>query len=115
MAKDDYYTLVSKVLVFLYKRLKGKAKSDIIDYISPLTNDFPVEREYLEYVSEQLTNNEYVDKVVVTRAWGGDIVRIDYSKMRITPKGIDYLIENSTIRKIVEFLPEARSIWELFS
>ena len=115
MAKDDYYTLVCKILVYLYKRLKGKEKMNPVDYIAPLTNDFPIEREYLEYVIEQMVNQGFVDKVVVQREWGGDIVLMDWSRMRITPAGIDYLRENNTMKKIANLLPEARAIWELFS
>ena len=62
-----------------------------------------------------MVNQGFVERVLITRAWGGDIVLMDISKMRITPAGIDYLRENSVIRKIVEYLPEARTIWELFT
>ena len=60
MAKDDYYTLVCKILVYLYKRLKGKDKTDPVNYIAPLTKDFPVERDYLEYVIEQMVNQGFM-------------------------------------------------------
>lgn len=36
MAKDDYYTLVAKILVYLYKKYKQKDVEE--DYISPLTD-----------------------------------------------------------------------------
>lgn len=45
MAKDDYYTLVAKILVYLYKKYKQKEIEK--DYISPLTKDFPVKDEQL--------------------------------------------------------------------
>ena len=115
MARDDYYTLVCKILVFLYKKLKGKDKTDQVEYIAPLTNDFPVEKDYLWYVVEHMEAQGLVENVVIRRAWGGDIVLMDWSKMRITPAGIDYLRENSTMKKIANLLPEARAIWELFS
>lgn len=114
MGKDDYYTLVCKILVFLYKKLKGQEKTETLEYIAPYTKDFPVEKDYLWYVVEQMVNQGFVDKVNIVRAWGGDIVMMDYSRMRITPAGIDYLRENSTMRKIVETLKEAIPIMELF-
>ena len=42
MAKDDYYTLVAKILVYLYKKYKQKEIEK--DYISPLTKDFSVKK-----------------------------------------------------------------------
>ena len=115
MARDDYYVLVGRILVFLYKRLKGKDKTNPTEYIAPLTDDFPVERDYLEYVIEQMLKQNLIENVNITRAWGGDIVLIDISKIRITPDGIDFLQENSKIRKVLNLIPQAKAIWELFS
>lgn len=115
MAKDDYYTLVCKVLVYLYRRLKGKEKTDPVEYIAPLTNDFPVERDYLWYVIEQMEKQGFIENLLIHKAWGGDIVMMDWSRIRITPAGIDYLRDNNTMKKIAGLLPEARAIWELFS
>lgn len=39
---------------------------------------------------------------------------LDYQNLKITHAGIDYLQDNSKIRKICETLKEAKSIWELF-
>lgn len=115
MAKDDYYVLVCKILVFLYKRLKKKDLTEPNDYIAPFTEAFPVDQEYLEYVVEQMVKQGFVEKVLIHRAWGGDVVMMDYSRMRITPAGIDYLRENNTMRKIVETLKEAIPIMGLFT
>ncbi len=115
MAKDDYYTLVAKILVFLYKKLKGKETRDIKEYILPMTKDFPVSEEYMQYVLEKMAEQGYVEKVVISRAWGGDIINLDYNNMRITPAGIDYMLENSTLRKVIEGLKEAAEISSLFS
>ncbi len=112
MAKDDYHTLVAKILVYLYKKYKQKDVDR--DYILPMTKDFPIkEEQLLETISmiidEGLVKGKYI------KAWGGDIVMIDYNSLKITPAGIDYLQDNSKIRKICETLIEAKSIWELFT
>lgn len=114
MAKDDYYIIVAKILVFLYKKLKGKEKRDIKEYIIPMTNDFPINEDYLNYVIEKMLEQGFVEKVTVIRAWGGDIVGFDYSEMRITPLGIDYMLDNSRLRKVIEGLKEAAEISSLF-
>ena len=74
MGKSDYYTIVAKVLVYLYKKYKRINLDE--DYIAPMTKD--------------------------------------YQSLKITPEGIDYLQDNSKIKKICETLKEAKAIWELF-
>lgn len=115
MAKDDYYTIVAKILIFLYKKLKGKEKRDVKEYILPMTKDFPIEEEYMKYVLEKMSEQGFVERVSIIKAWGGTIVNIDYSEMRITPTGIDYMIENATLRKVIEGLKEAAEIASLFN
>ena len=111
MAKDDYYTIVAKILVYLYKKYKQKDIDH--DYISPLTKDFPIkEEQLLETVSMMMEQG--LVKGNCTKAWAGDIVMVDYNSLKITPTGIDYLQDNSKVRKICETLAEAKAIWELF-
>lgn len=45
MVKDDYYTIVAKILVYLYKKYKQKDIEQ--DYITPMTKDFPIKEEQL--------------------------------------------------------------------
>ncbi len=110
MTNDDYYTIVAKILVYLYKKYKQKDIEK--DYISPLTKDFPVKEEQLMETISMMIEQGLI-KCTCTKAWGG-IVMIDYNSLKITPAGIDYLQDNSKIRKICETLIEAKSIWELF-
>ena len=41
MAKDEYYVIVAKILVYLYAKLKGKNKTPAVEYIHAMSNDFP--------------------------------------------------------------------------
>lgn len=111
MAKDDYYTIVAKILVYLYKKYKQKDIKQ--DYILPMTKDFPIKEEQLLETVSMMIEQDLI-KGVYERAWGGDIVFVDYNSLKITPSGIDYLQDNSKIRKICETLVEAKPIWELF-
>ncbi len=43
MAKDDYYTIVAKILVYLYKKYKQKDIEQ--NYILPMTKNFPIYEE----------------------------------------------------------------------
>lgn len=115
MGRDDYYTIVAKILVFLYKKLKGKDKHDVKDYVLPMTKDFPISEDYMLYVLEKMTEQGFVENVFITKGMGGVVVNIDYEDMRITPAGIDYMLENTTIRKVIGGLKEAAEISSLFS
>ena len=37
MARDDYYVIVGKILVYLYARMKGKNKTTPEEYSYPLS------------------------------------------------------------------------------
>ena len=82
MGKDDYYVIVAKILIFLYKKLKGKAETTIGEYIVPMTKDFPIDEDYLQYVIVKLFERGYVENVLITRAWGGEVISVDVSLER---------------------------------
>lgn len=111
MGKSDYYTIVAKLLVYLYKKYKRMNVDE--EYILPLTKDFPISEEQLMETVDMMQEQGFVIGNIV-KAWGGDIVLIDYQSLKITPAGIDYLQDNSKIRRICETLKEAKTIWELF-
>ena len=111
MGKSDYYTIVAKIQVYLYKKYKRMNVDE--EYISPVTKDFPISEEQLMETIGMMQEQGFVTGNIV-RAWGGDIVLIDYQSLRIAPAGIDYLQDNSKIKKICETLKEAKGIWELF-
>lgn len=111
MGKLDYYTIVAKVLVYLYKKYKRINLDE--DYIAPMTKDFPISEEQLIETIAMMDEQKLI-KGNIVKAGGGDIVTVDYQSLKITPEGIDYLQDNSKIKKICETLKEAKAIWELF-
>lgn len=116
MGKDDYEVIVCKVLVYFYRKLKGKlSEEDLEYYLYPMTKQLPISQEYLDAVLLDLIDQGFIADVHVSKAWGGDVVGIDIKRARITLKGIEYLKENSTMRKIAETLKEAIPIWSLFA
>ncbi len=80
MAKDDYYTIAAKILVYLYKKYQHKEGLKE-DYISPETADFPISKEQLYETIYMLCDQGYITGHV-KRAWGGDIL-VDISSLRI--------------------------------
>ena len=116
MARDDYYTLVAKILVFLYKRMKGIQKTGPEEYIVSESRDFPVSDEYLVFVLDEMKKHSMIQGITIIRTWGDVPVRItDLEYLRITQEGIDYLRENSTIRKVAMTFKDITSIAQLFT
>ena len=114
MAKDDYYVMAAKVLVFLYRRLKKQEDRDLT-YFSPMTKDFPVDAEYFNYLFENLCKQGYIEGVKVQGVWGAAPIVEITQQIRITPAGIDYLQENGKMRKILAMLPEAAGLAAQFA
>lgn len=113
MAKDDYDVLVFKILTYLYRKLRDRYNDDL--YLYPLTNDFPVQEDYFLSIFEDLEEKGYIKNLVLTKAWGGDIVGCDLSKLQITGDGIAYLRDNSRMRKLINLIKEARAIMSLWN
>ena len=57
MAKDDMPVIFCKILIYLYKVLKGKQERDEY-YIQPFTKDFPISEDYLETALIELQDFE---------------------------------------------------------
>ena len=105
MAKDDYSRIVCLILTYLYARIRGRTEELPEVYLQPMTKDFPIEEGYFYFVLEEMQNKGWITGLRFTHAWGGDLVRVDgYSRIRITGDGIQYLCDNSTMRKTLEWL-----------
>lgn len=113
MAKDDYFVIVAKILVYLYARLKGKNEIPPEEYIHPMSKEFPISEEYLDTVLDEMYGHGYI-RLKTIQSWGEDVVFRDMDGIRITQEGIEYLRDNSTMRKAVDMIPMAASIYELF-
>lgn len=111
MGKSDYYTIVAKILVYLYKKYK-RIKVDE-DYILSYTKAFPIPEEQLKDTIGMMEEQGLI-KGELIKDQDDDVVYIEYHSLKITPAGIDYLQGNSIIRKICETLKEAAPIIELF-
>lgn len=105
MAKDDYSRIVCIILTYLYARLRGRTEETPEQYLQPMTKDFPVEEEYFYFILEEMQRKGWISGLSFARAWGGDLVSVNgIPRIRITGDGIQYLCENSTIRKNLEWL-----------
>lgn len=104
MANDDYFVLAYRLLSYLYACLKSGTEPDW-ERLSYETKEFPVGENYWNYLLEHLLIDGYAEGAALLPAIGSPQERIKLSKaFCITPKGIEYLQENSAMRKAAEFL-----------
>ena len=81
MSKDDYFVLVYRILTYLYYCLKEGIAPDM-EYLTFNTKYFPICESYWEYIID----------------------------INITPKGIEYLTDNSNMQKAKDFLKSIKEI-----
>ncbi len=109
MAKDDYFVLVYKILKYLYKCLKSGVTPDL-NYLTFETKDFPIHKEYWEYILENLSDEGYIEGVYVIRSDTG-FTSVKYSpSIRITPLGIEYLDDNKMMKKVANTVKDIASL-----
>ena len=103
MPKDDYFVLVYKLLSYLYACLKEGAAPDM-EYLSCNTPDFPVGEEYWNYILCHLIEDGYLEGATIVPVLGRVSPVVKILRLQITPKGIEYLGENSMMKKATNFL-----------
>ena len=109
MAKDDYFVLVYKLLRYLYRCLKENIPASW-EVIAPNTKDFPIGQEYFAYSLSHLLADGYLEGIAEVKKIGSPLQFKETSGLAITPKGIAYLEENSTMKRVGEFLGPAGEI-----
>jgi len=100
MARDDYFVIAYTILQYLYKCLKTGSTPDK----SILNHEyFDVDEGYFGYILEHLYADGYVEGVRLLSILGKErpAVRI-LTNFAITPKGIEYLSDNSKLQKAKE-------------
>lgn len=109
MAKDDYYVIVYKLLAYLYVCLKNGESVDerLIDSKGKLLD---INESYWLYIIRHLYDDGYVEGISITRAYGKMYIVDNLQDIMITPKGIDYLCNNSLFEKAKSFLKDIKDI-----
>lgn len=90
MAKDDYFVLAYRVLAYLYGCLKAD-EAPLAEAVSP--DALGIGGGYWRYLMENLSGEGYLSGVQAQRC--SVLVR----GIQITPKGIEYLLENPLMGK----------------
>lgn len=94
MAKDDYYVIVFRVLTYLYNCLK---QDEVVD-MQKLTPEYlGINQRYFEYIFDTLND----EGLILNKAYYEDMLGKHLeSDIMVSPKGISFLHENSTIAKV---------------
>lgn len=110
MAKNDYHVLAFRLLAYLYACLKsGEEPSH--DYIRYGTDRFPIGEAYWYYLLTNLYNDGYISGVALIPIAGCPEKGVKLlPNLCITPKGIEYLQENSMMNKAKDFLKTIKEI-----
>ena len=109
MAKDDYHVLVYQILSYLYVKLKNGEMPDP-EMLKADSEYLKINEQYWLYIMENLVKDGYIDGIIITKAWGNQVIINDLEYCQITPKGIEYLCDNSFIEKAKEFLKDVKAI-----
>lgn len=109
MAKDDYFVIVYQILAYLYSCLKDGEDIDP-KLLEPDSKYLNINERYWAYIMEHMQEQGFIEHITLKFAMRHQLAQYDLSRCRITPKGIEYLCENSTIKKAYRFLKDAKSI-----
>ena len=109
MAKDDYYVLVYKILKHLEDCLKSSTPPNWNE-LQPNTKKFPIDDEYWNYIWLNLYKDGYVTGVLEVEFLGADPQIQITDSLKITPKGIQYLSENSMLAKAKGYIKGAAEL-----
>lgn len=106
MAKNDYFVVVYRILTYLYQCFMAGEAPDK-DMFGP--DALGINNGYWTNVMESISNEGYVTGVAVITCIGA-APGVKLIAPKITQKGIEYLQDNSKMKKAADFL---RSIKEI--
>lgn len=106
MARDDYFVIVYQVMKYLYDCLKKGEKPEVL----PLQSSYySIPENYWSYILLSLINEGYITGIHPRQTKSG-IVFGDIQDAIITPKGIEYLFENSLMERVKRTLKDVKDI-----
>ena len=105
MAQNDFFPIVYRILAALYKNLKEDKENQKDLFNHEL---YDVKKKFFDYILKYIVDEEFVDTTYY-KPYDNKIEFFNLSNMQITPKGIEYLNENSVMNKTKNFFQELKS------
>lgn len=110
MAKDDYHVIVYQILAYLYQCLK-KGKTVEGRNLEHDSQFFQINREYWSYIMYNMDKQGLIEGITFIKIDGEELpMAVHLNDCRITPKGIEYLCDNSFMEKAKQFLKDIKEI-----
>lgn len=105
MAKNDYDVIVYKILAYLYMQLKNgePVEAEMLMYNGAL---FQINRRYWVYIFENMSREGYITGLSNITIGEGYYLQEQFPSCQITPKGIEYLCNNSLMERAKQFLKD---------
>ena len=111
MAKDDYFRIVYIILRFLYENMKKGKVNVTLDELMENCNIPDIPKEYFDEILSNLINDGFVDYIGESVQFIHDAKpRTNIASIKIKPKGIEYLEENSMMKKVAEVVKNIKDI-----
>lgn len=104
MAYDDMHVVMYRILSYLYKCLKEGVKPDVEEYSHAALE---INKKYWNTIMFELVHRRLIKGVTATTTSKGERIILD--NPRITMEGVEFLMENSMMRKAYEFLRDFKS------
>ncbi|MBR4313710.1 MAG: hypothetical protein IKP66_02230 [Lachnospiraceae bacterium] len=105
MAQNDFFPIVYRILAALYKNLKEDKENDLGIFECEL---YEVKQSFLDYILEYLVDEKFIRNVKKSH-YDNDKKFLNLKNAQITPKGIEYLQDNSLMSKTKMFLKEIKA------
>lgn len=108
MAKDDYFVIAYQILSYLYQCLKKgtDVNPDMLASEGPLMD---INKKYWIYIMENLKNEGYIKGILVQHMDNGTFINC-LQGCQITPKGIEYLMDNTFLKKAADYIRDVKDI-----
>lgn len=106
MAKDDMHVIAYKILSYLYACLKS-GKEPLKSVYGSNGTLFDIPESYWVVIMEKLAENGYIKGFKAMKTMEGMRIPIQCD-LCITMAGVEYLQENSMMRKVAKTLKEAK-------
>lgn len=110
MPKDDYYAIAYKILTYLYETLKKGLDIDPLQISHTGGKLININKKYWLYIMENLLKDGYIENIEIIKLDYPDPVIVGLDTCRITPKGIEYLNENTVFKKARETFKDISDI-----
>ncbi|AME03325.1 YjcQ family protein [Selenomonas sp. oral taxon 136] len=112
MSKDDYHVLAYQLLSYLYDCLRRGEAPDVEQvYWNEAHAAVKVNERYWNYVLKHLADDGYIEGLSFVSVLGRLNAQPRITEaVNITPKGIDYLEENSSMKKAYRVIKGIKDI-----